>query len=70
MVMTSPMFDDRGSRRNFRILAKMAPLLNGHNDRGKVVVGEHHVGGLLRDVSCGDPHGDLHVGGLERGSIV
>ena len=47
-----------------------APLLDRRDDRGEVVVGEHDVGGLLRDVGPGDAHRDADVGGLERRRVV
>ncbi len=46
------------------------PLLDGGDDAGEVVVGEHHVGGLLGDVGAGDAHGHADVGVLERRRVV
>ena len=45
-------------------------FLDGGDDRGEVVVGEHHVGRLLRDVGAGDAHRDADVGGLQRRRVV
>ena len=47
-----------------------APLLDRRDDRGEVVVGEHDVGGLLRDVGPGDAHRDADVGSLQRRRVV
>ena len=47
-----------------------AALLDRGDDRGEVVVGQHHVGGLLGDVGAGDPHGHADVGGLQRRRVV
>ena len=61
------MFDDSRKRRNLRMLAKIAAALaHGGDDRGEVVVGEDHVGRLLRHVGAGDAHGDADVGRLQR----
>ena len=34
------------------------PPPDGADDRGEVVVGQHHGGGLLAHIRSGDPHGD------------
>ncbi len=47
-----------------------APFLDRGDDRREVVVGEHHVGRLLRHVGAGDAHRDADVGGLERRRVV
>ena len=39
------------------------------HERGEVVVGEHDLGGLLRDLGAA-AHGDADVGLLERGGVV
>ena len=46
------------------------PLLDGADDRGEVVVGDHHVGRFLRDLGPLDAHGDANVGLLERRGVV
>jgi hypothetical protein len=46
------------------------PLLDGADDGGEVVVGDHHVGGLLGDLRPLDPHRDADVGRLEGGGVV
>ena len=45
-------------------------MLNGRDDGGVVVIGEHHVGRLFRDVSAGDTHGHADVGPFEGRGIV
>ena len=45
-------------------------LAHGADDRGEVVVLQHHVGGVLGDVGAGDPHRHADVGLLERRSVV
>ena len=53
------------------MLAKIgAAFLHRRDDRGEVVVGQHHVGRLLRHVGAGDAHRHADVGGLQRGRIV
>jgi len=45
-------------------------LLDGAHDRGKIVVQEDHVAGLLGDVRAHDAHGDADVGALQGGGVV
>ena len=52
------------------VLIYGAPLLDGVHDGGKVVIQQHHVGGLFAHVCAGDAHGHSDVGALERWSIV
>ena len=52
------------------VVVDAAAFLDRLDDAGEVVVGQHHVGGLLGDVGAGDAHGDADVGGLERGRVV
>ena len=47
-----------------------APFLHSGFDRGEVVVGQNHVGRLLRDVSAGDVHRHAHFDLFERGCVV
>ena len=52
------------------VVEDAAAFLDRLHDAGEIVVGQHHVGGLLRDVGAGDAHGDADIGGLERGRVV
>ena len=53
------------------MLAKIdRPFLDRSHDRGKVVVGQDHVGGFFGDIGAGDAHGHADVGSLERRGIV
>ena len=52
------------------VVEDAAALLDGGLDGGEVVVGEHHVGGVLGHVGAGDAHGDPDVGLLERRGVV
>ncbi len=52
------------------LLIDGAPLLDRRRDRGEVVVGQYHLGRLLRDLGALDPHGDADVGFLERRCVV
>ncbi len=47
-----------------------APFLHSGFVRGEVVVGQSHVGRLLRDVSAGDVHRHAHFDLFERGCVV
>ena len=47
-----------------------AAFFDGGDDRGEVVVGEHHVGRFLRHVGAGDAHRHADVGLLQRWRIV
>src|SRR6266700_1311810 len=44
--------------------------LDGGRDRGKVVVGKHHGGGLPRHVGARAPHRHPDVGPAQRRSVV
>ena len=52
------------------VVVDAAAFLDGLDDAGEIVVGQHHVGGLLGDIGAGDAHGDADIGGLECGRIV
>ena len=52
------------------IIEDAAPLFDRLHNTGEVIVGEHHVGGLFRDIGAGDAHRDPDIGGLERRRIV
>ena len=47
----------------------VAAEVDGAHERGEVVVGEHDLAGLLRDLGAA-AHGDADVGLLERGGVV
>ena len=47
-----------------------ASFLDGADDAGEVVVGEHHAGGLLAGLGAFDAHRDADVGALEGGGVV
>ena len=46
------------------------PFLDRVDDRGEVVVGQHHVGGLLGHLRAGPAHRHADVGALESRSVV
>ena len=47
-----------------------AALLDGGDDAGVVVVGQHHVGGLFGHVRAGDAHRHADIGALDRRGVV
>ena len=47
-----------------------AAPLDGADDGGEVVVGEHHVAGFLGDLGAGDAHGHADVGPAQRRGVV
>jgi hypothetical protein len=47
-----------------------APFLDGGDDGGEVVVGQHHACGLLGGSRAGDAHGHTDVGPLECRCVV
>jgi hypothetical protein len=53
-----------------QIVVDPSSFLDRRLDGGKVVVGEHHVGGVLGDLGAGQSHGDADVGLLERRRVV
>ena len=56
---------------NFWMLSKMPrPSATAADDRGEVVVGQDHVGRLLRHVGAGHAHGDADVGRLQGRGVV
>ena len=70
-IETSLMLHESRNRMNLRRLSKTTrPSCTASNDRGEVVVGKHHVGGLAGDVGPDLAHRDADVGALERGRIV
>jgi hypothetical protein len=52
------------------VVVNPATFLDGLDDTCEIIIRQHHVGRLLRDVGAGDAHGDADICGLERGSIV
>ena len=52
------------------VVEDAAALLDGGLDGGEVVVGEDHVGGLLRNLRAPASHGDADVGLLQGGRVV
>ena len=68
--------DDVGDERHHHeadvlehVVVELAPLGDGLHDRGEVVVGEDHLGGVLGDLGARS-HRDADVGGLDRRSVV
>ena len=51
------------------VVDRAAPL-DGADDGGEVVVGEHHVAGFLGDLGAGDAHGHADVGPAQRRGVV
>ena len=52
-------------------VGELAPaLLDGGNDGGEVVVGQHDVSGLLGGLCALDAHGHADVGALERRRVA
>ena len=45
-------------------------FLDGRDDGGEVIVAQHHVRGLLRDIGAGDTHRHADIGLLQRGRVV
>ena len=52
------------------IVENPAALFDGADDRGEVVVGQHHIRCFLGDVGARDAHGNADVGGFDRRSVV
>lgn len=52
------------------VVVDTAAGLDGRDDGGEVVVGEHHRGGFPGDVGAGAAHGDPDVGPSQRGCVV
>ena len=48
----------------------MRPCSTACDDAGVVVVGQHHVGGLLGHIGAGDAHGHADIGALDGGRVV
>ena len=78
LKMPAPMkIGDEGDERRHleaqvlqQVVVERAAVRHGLDDRGEVVVGEDHDGGLLGDLGAGDAHRDADVGGLQRGRVV
>jgi hypothetical protein len=45
-------------------------LFDGRDNANVVVVGQHHIGGLLGHVSAGDAHRHADISALDRGGVV
>ena len=56
--------------RFFDIFVNAAAFRDGLRDGGEIVVGQNQIGGVFGHVGSRDAHGDAHVGGLQRGSVV
>ena len=52
------------------VVEDAASLLDGGLDGREVVVGQHHVAGVLGDLGAAEAHRDADVGLLERGRVV
>src|SRR5271165_3300648 len=52
------------------VIEDSTPLFDSADDRGKVVVGQHHVGGFLGHIGAGDAHGDADIGRPHRWRVV
>ena len=52
------------------VLVDVAPFLDGGDDGCEVVVHEHDIGHLARDVAAALAHGDADVGALQRRRVV
>lgn len=52
------------------VVKDTATLLDGGHDRGKVVVAENDIRGILGDIRTGLTHGNTDIGTAERGRIV
>mmetsp|Transcript_10941 Transcript_10941/g.32057 ORF Transcript_10941/g.32057 Transcript_10941/m.32057 type:complete len:878 (+) Transcript_10941:707-3340(+) len=53
-----------------QVLARQPPLLDAGDDRGKVVILQHNVRGILGHVCASNVHGHAHLCLLERGRVV
>jgi hypothetical protein len=56
--------------RFLQVVPGVAPLLHGGDNRGEVVVFQHHIGGLLGHLRAAPPHGHTDIRGLQRRRIV
>ncbi len=54
----------------FDIVVDGPAFLHRRADRGEIVVGQDHAGGLFRHLGSLDAHGDADVGLLQRGRVV
>ena len=53
-----------------QVVVEATAALDRGDDRGEVVVGEDHLGRVLRHLGAGDPHGDADVGAGESRCVV
>jgi hypothetical protein len=47
-----------------------AALLDGRDDAGVVIIGQHHVGAFLGHIGAGDAHGHADIGALDGRCVV
>ena len=52
------------------VVKDSAPLLHGHHTRGEIVVGQHQVRSLFRDICAGDAHRNSDVGSFQRRGVI
>ena len=52
------------------VVEDLTARLDGDHDRREVVVGQHHRGGLARDIGAREPHRDPNVGATQRRCVV
>ncbi len=52
------------------IVVDGAPLAHRGDDRGEIVVGQHHLGGFLGGLGALAAHGDADIGALQRRRVV
>ncbi len=52
------------------IVVDTAPLFDGGDDGGKVVIGDDHVCRLLGNFRTGSPHGNTDVGAFDGRGVV
>ena len=53
-----------------QVVVEAPAALDRGDDRGEVVVGEDHLGGVLGDLGAGDPHRHADVGPRQRRRVV
>ena len=47
-----------------------APLLDGRDDAGVIVIGQHHVGGFLGHIRAGDAHRHANIRAFDGRGVV
>ena len=52
------------------VVVNRAPLMDGVDDGREIVVGQHHLRGLLGGLRALTAHGDADIGLLQRGRVV